>query len=122
MPQINSPTRPAPRLIHWGAVAVLGLFLASCASLKGDAGTIDTNSILLKKAEDRLAVAQDSVKEANDLIAEGQQNKRDGQLLIEQGQNKIDAGTKLKAAADVELLRAQKQTGTARATMPDPAQ
>ena len=109
------------RMTYWGLVAVMSLFLASCASLTGNSGNVDANAILLKKAEDRVSVAQSSVKEAVDLIAEGERNKRDGQILIEQGQNKIETGKRLKAAADIELTRAQKQADTVRSQIP-PAQ
>ncbi|MFZ3035064.1 MAG: hypothetical protein WA138_13755 [Parvibaculum sp.] len=108
------------RLTYWGAVAILSLFLASCASLTGNSGNVDANAILLRKAEDRVSVAQNSVKEATDLIAEGERNKLDGQKLIEQGQNKVDTGKRLKAAADVELVRAQKQVDSVRSQIPAP--
>ena len=108
------------RLTYWGAIAVMSLFLASCASLTGDSGNIDANAILLRKAEDRVSVAQGSVKEATDLIVEGERNKIEGQKLIEQGQNKVDTGKRLKAAADVELVRAQKQVDSVRSQMPQP--
>ena len=122
MQQTNIQSGLGRRLTRWGAVAALGLFLASCSTLTGNSGDVDANAILLKKAEDRLSVAQESVKEATDLIAEGEQNKRDGQMMIQEGQNKIDTGKKLKTAADVELIRAQKQVDTMRAAMPAPAQ
>ena len=94
MQQTNIQSGLGRKLTRWGAVAALGLFLASCAALTGDSGNVDANTILLNKAEDRLSVAQESVKEATDLIAEGEQNKRDGQMMIEQGQNKIDTGAR----------------------------
>ncbi len=101
----------------------LALTLGACASLSsGAGGTVDTNAILLQKAEDRAAVAQRSVKEAEDMIADGQRQRAEGQRLIDEGQQKVETGRELKAAADVELVRAQKQVTSQRAQMPQASQ
>ncbi|MDR3499025.1 MAG: hypothetical protein P4L72_07345 [Parvibaculum sp.] len=101
------------------AVALLAFGLGGCASLtSGSSGTVDTNAILLQKAQDRAAVAQRSVKEATDMIAEGEKQRADGQKMIDDGQRKVETGRELKAAADIELVRAQKQVAAQQAQMP----
>jgi hypothetical protein len=104
-------------------VSVLALTLGACASLSsGNGGTVDTNAILLQKAEDRAAVAQRSAKEAEDMIADGQRQRAEGQRMIDEGQRKVETGRELKAAADIELVRAQKQVASQRAQMPQASQ
>jgi hypothetical protein len=100
----------------------LGLALSACQSLSSTGGTVDTNAILLQKAQDRVDVAFRSVKEAEDMIAEGQRERADGQRMIEEGQKKIETGRELKSAADIELVRAQKQVANQKARMPQASQ
>ncbi|HEX7775141.1 MAG TPA: hypothetical protein VF449_01275 [Parvibaculum sp.] len=101
------------------ALAAMGLALSGCAALtSGSSSDLDTNAILLQKAEDRASVAARSVKEAQDMIADGERERADGQKMIDEGQKKVETGRELKSAADIELVRAQKQVASQRAQMP----
>jgi hypothetical protein len=100
-------------------VVLAGLALAGCQSLTSGSGNgFDTNAILLQKAQDRARVAERSVKEAQDMIADGERERAEGQKMIDEGQKKVETGRELKAAADIELVRAQKQVASQQALMP----
>lgn len=105
------------RSIRIASAGALVLLLCGCETFDDVTGTgrpVSAEEILLRKAEDRVVNAQDSLNDANNMIARGQRQRAEGEQTMKQGDARIRAGMTLKAEAERDLAAARNQAATAR--------
>jgi len=97
-------------------VALFSTALAGCDTLSLDGGVPPSaESILVRDAEKRVSLAQDSLDRANSMITDGEKQRADGQKMIEEGDKRVSVGQTLKVEAERQLATAQREAADARA-------
>lgn len=98
------------------ALVLMSTALAGCDTLSLDGGAPPSaESILVRDAEKRVSLAQDSLDRANSMIVDGEKQRTDGQKMIDEGNKRVSVGQTLKVEAERQLATAQREAADARA-------
>lgn len=98
------------------ALVLMSSALAGCDTLSLDGGSPPSaESILVRDAEKRVSLAQDSLDRANSMIVDGEKQRTDGQKMIDEGNKRVSVGQTLKVEAERQLAIAQREAADARA-------
>lgn len=109
------PLQVSIRRLAPAAFLLLSLGLAGCDTIGTTGSPLQAEPILVRDAEKRVSLAQDSLNRANQMIADGERQTIEGKKLIADGEQRISVGQTLKAEAERQLGIAQSEATEARA-------